>query len=39
MRLLWQVIANFAATCRYGYTSVTFAPRGQNNLEKSAEIA
>ena len=38
MRLLWQVIANFAATCRYGYTSVTFA-RAQNNLEKSAEIA
>ena len=29
MRLLWQVIANFAATCRYGYTSVTFAPRGR----------
>ena len=29
MRLLWQVIANFAATCRYGYTSATFAPRGR----------
>ena len=39
MRLLWQVIANFAATCRYGYTSDIRASRAQNNLEKSAEIA